>query len=263
MRLATRPSGRRHSSQSRRTLVILLALVPALALGGCQQLARGEQTGIRSGSSFKPVQPARPTLDPDHAAAAAALTAFDALIKHPDLTYHVEELDTGQITLSGKTTTVVVKSIGDVAGADFAVALTIKGVVTQLRAVHGVFWAKASGKSWQHGSAAAMPYPSELLSPWRYLGDFGKLQFVSRSAGAEDAFVFTNTAPIGLQGILTSTLGIVGMITTLHFSVLGDGTPVSIDFVGEAPDGSGDKVTYSTTVTLTKVGGAIVVKSPA
>ena len=254
-------SGRPHSSQSGRTLVIILSLLPAIALGACTQPT--VQTGIRSGSTFRPVQPPTPSPDPDRTAATAALAAFDALIKHTDLTYHIDVHETAEGTLSTKSITVDDKVSGDVAGADFAVALTIKGVVTQLRAVRGVLWAKASGKAWQHASATAWPYPSEMISPWQYLGDFVKLRFVSRSAGAEDSFVFTNTAPIGVHTILTDTLGIVGMITTLHFTLLGDGTPVSIDYVGESPDGNGGKVTYSGTVTVTNVGGAIVIKSPA
>lgn len=256
-------SGRPHSSQSGRTLVIVLSLLPAIAFGACTQPT--VQTGIRSGSSFHPVQPATPTPDPDRAAAAAALAAFDALIKHTDLTYHVAETDRIEIGRSGASATPTVFTVtgtADVAGADFTAVITARGITAQLRAVRGKFWTKDGSKAWVHQLDRAMPFPSEAVSPWQYLGDLSKLKFVARPDDRPEALEFANTGIIGIPTTATETLGIVGMITKLSFVLLEDGTPVEIRFDAEAVNAEGAKTLTLGTVTVSNVGGAIVIKSP-
>ena len=213
MRLATCPSGRRHSSQSRRTLAILLALVPGLVLGGCQQLARGEQTGIRSGSSFKPVQAApRPTLDIDQAATAAALKAFDSLIEQTDLTYYAEPCGQVDTAVSSSSTPRVTefKASFDVAGADFAATITVGRTSVQFRGIGPKLWMKASGPGWVYQGQSGMTRTSEILSPWQYLGDLGKLKFVARVKDRPGTLEFTNAGIIGMPVHATNTLASSG-----------------------------------------------------
>ena len=52
------------------------------------------------------------------------------------------------------------------------------------------------------------------------------------------------------------------MITRLQCLVLEDGTPVSIHFDAETPDGSGAKAITDGDIVITKVGTPIVIKAP-
>jgi hypothetical protein len=203
-----------------------------------------------------------PTPDPDRTAAAAALAAFDSLIEQTDLAYHVKQVGHVEAAAQGGTAMFDYTAAIDVAGADFSAAFTIRSVVTQIRAVKGKVWTKDGGKPWVLQFGTDLPRPSELVSPWQYLGDLGKLAFVARAMDREGAFEFENTGPVSALTALTNSLGIVGYITALIFVVQPDGTPVEIRFEGKTPVGDG-AVKSTGVLSISNMGGAIVIKPPA
>ena len=240
---------------------VVLTLVVAVVLASCTQ--QTVRTGIRSGSSFRPVQPPAPSIERDAVAAAAALEAFHSLIGQPDLSYHFEEHQRATTGANATPTTIDLAIVVDVTGSDFDAVISANGGVGKFRAVGGMLWTQANGKAWARSPQAEGLHASDLVSPWRYLGNFSKLVFVSKATDTAGGYEFANTSTIGVQTGLTNLLGIMGVIRTMRCDLLADGTPVTITFDADSSDGEGGTITYSDVVTITNVGKPIVIKPPA